>query len=108
MWCGSQLREETGYHAEAVLESSPVIVSDPGMTNANMHLVIVSVVLEDKMEKPKAQLEAGEFIETRVVELSLVQSKLSSHTCSVVESDLDSSIANSKVCVEVLSHSDAK
>lgn len=56
-----------------MLESSPVIVSDPGMTNANMRLVIVSVTLEDKMETPQAHPDAGEFIVTRVVELSQVR-----------------------------------
>jgi len=67
-----QLKEETGYEVDEVLESSPVIVSDPGMTNANMRLVVVSVTLEDKMETPQAHPDAGEFIVTRVLELSQV------------------------------------
>lgn len=46
------------------------------MTNANMQLAVVSVVLEDKMETPEPKLEAGEHIITRVVELNKLQSTL--------------------------------
>lgn len=47
-----------------------------GMTNANMKLVVLSVTLLDKMEKPKAKLEEGEFIVTRVVELNKLNEEL--------------------------------
>jgi ADP-ribose pyrophosphatase len=78
------LEEETGYKADHVLETSPTIVSDPGMkfassaavvhtysgmTNANMKLVTVSVTFEDRLETPKPKLEDGEHIETRVIPL---------------------------------------
>lgn len=46
------------------------------MTNANMQLAVVSVVLEDKMEAPEPKLEAGEHIITRVVELNKLQGAL--------------------------------
>jgi len=46
------------------------------MTNANMKLVILSVVLDDKMETPTPQLEAGEFIVTKVVELAKLKTEL--------------------------------
>lgn len=46
------------------------------MTTANMKFVIVSVTLEDKMETPAAKLAAGEFIVTRVVELSKLNEEL--------------------------------
>ncbi|CED84400.1 Nucleoside diphosphate-sugar hydrolase of the MutT (NUDIX) family [Phaffia rhodozyma] len=80
-----ELNEETGYGksfkkdakpeenaGEAKVRTiSPVIVSDPGMTNANMHLVTIDVFLpEGKIEPPKANLEPGEHIVQRVVELS--------------------------------------
>ena len=48
------------------------------MTNANMKLVVLSVVLDDKMETPAAQLEAGEFIVTKVVELAKLKTELES------------------------------
>ena len=48
------------------------------MTNANMKLVVVSVVLDDKMEKPAAKLEDGEFIVTKVVELAKLKTELES------------------------------
>ena len=46
------------------------------MTNANMKLVVLSVVLEDQMETPAAKLEVGEFIVTKVVELSKLKTEL--------------------------------
>jgi ADP-ribose pyrophosphatase len=46
------------------------------MTNANMKLVVLSVLLDDKMETPVAKLDAGEFIITRVVELSKLNDEL--------------------------------
>ncbi|KAK0445375.1 NUDIX hydrolase domain-like protein [Armillaria borealis] len=71
-----ELEEETGYKADKVIESSSVIVSDPGMTNANMKLVVLNVTLEDVMEHPEANLEAGEFIVKRVVELHKLNRQL--------------------------------
>lgn len=89
-----ELEEETGFKADRVVQSSPIIVSDPGvfrslyikleanqhyslgMTTANMKLVIVSVLLEDNMEVPDAKLDPGEFIVTRVVELAALNSEL--------------------------------
>ncbi|KAF5391783.1 hypothetical protein D9757_001641 [Collybiopsis confluens] len=64
-----ELEEETGYKADSVIESSPVLVSDPGMTNANMKLVVLNVMLENKLEIPDQKLESGEFIVRRVIEL---------------------------------------
>lgn len=85
-----ELEEETGYVAFKVSEVSPTIVSDPGrypfesncylsevlmcrvigMTNANMKLVVLDVLLPDRMETPNQKLESGEFIVRRVVELA--------------------------------------
>ncbi|KAK7466880.1 hypothetical protein VKT23_003943 [Stygiomarasmius scandens] len=64
-----ELREETGYESNEVVESSPVVVPDPGMTNANMKLIILNVYFDDKLETPDQHLDAGEFIVVRVVEL---------------------------------------
>jgi hypothetical protein len=84
------------------LESSPVIVSDPGtlerttmasftliglvlgMTNANMKLVVLNVPLEDQMETPDAKLDAGEFIVKRVVELAKLYDELKGIASSFV------------------------
>ncbi|KAF6764951.1 NUDIX hydrolase domain-like protein [Ephemerocybe angulata] len=71
-----ELEEETGYKADRVLDVSPIIVSDPGMTNANMKLVTVSVWFEDEIQKPEPKLEPGEHIETRVVPLTELHEKL--------------------------------
>jgi len=46
------------------------------MTNANMKLVVLSVVLDDQMETPAANLEVGEFIVTKVVELAKLEAEL--------------------------------
>ena len=46
------------------------------MSNANMILATVDVLLEDKMETPKQHLEPGEHIVTRVVELDKLQAEL--------------------------------
>lgn len=46
------------------------------MTNANMKLVVLSVVLDDQMETPRANLESGEFIVTKVVELAKLKTEL--------------------------------
>jgi len=65
-----ELQEETGYKAKKVLQLSPVIVADPGMTNANMKLVTVDVPFPGDLETYEQKLDAGEFIVKRVVELS--------------------------------------
>ena len=64
-----ELEEETGFKANRVIESSPLLATDPGMTTANMKLAVVDVLLADKLETPEQKLDAGEFIVKRVVEL---------------------------------------
>lgn len=69
-----ELHEETGYgsgkkgegNAE-VGEVSCVLVKDPGMSGANMHLVTVNVNLSEKDEEPEQHLDEGEHIVKRVV-----------------------------------------
>jgi hypothetical protein len=46
------------------------------MTNTNMQFVIVNVDLEGKMEFPEPNLEVGEHIVTKVVELSNLKAEL--------------------------------
>jgi ADP-ribose pyrophosphatase len=120
-----ELREETGYEAKGVLDSSAVIVSDPGpyphsfllllpsapgaridclffyphpaddvlffsfiyddfdfssqlkgMTNANMKLVILDVLLDGEMESPEQNLDDGEAITRYVVEVTKLYKEL--------------------------------
>lgn len=46
------------------------------MTNANMKLVLASVLLGDNLDLPQQKLEAGEFIVPRVVELTKLHEEL--------------------------------
>lgn len=63
-----ELYEETGYkgYTEAC---SPVIMSDPGMTSANMCVSTVRVDLKEgeELAEPKQHLDEGEYIEKRIV-----------------------------------------
>jgi ADP-ribose pyrophosphatase len=71
-----ELEEETGYKADKIIESSPVVVSDPGMTNANMQLVTVEVEVDDHLKMPEPKLDAGEFIVKRVIQISKLNEEL--------------------------------
>lgn len=46
------------------------------MTNANMQLVVISVLLDDKLEIPEPKLDPGEYIVTKIVELSKLSVEL--------------------------------
>lgn len=63
-----ELYEETGYKGTTE-EVSPVIVSDPGMTSANMQISTVEVELseDEDMAEPIQHLDEGEYIEKRIV-----------------------------------------
>ncbi|KAF7971636.1 hypothetical protein HWV62_20668 [Athelia sp. TMB] len=74
-----ELEEETGFKADSVIELSPVVVSDPGMTTANMQLAVLSVTMEDKLDISEAKLEPGEFIVTRIVELAKLNEELKAY-----------------------------
>ncbi|KAF8350925.1 NUDIX hydrolase domain-like protein [Amanita rubescens] len=71
-----ELFEETGYTATRVIESSPILVNDPGMTNANMKLVLLDVTMEDALENPGQHLDVGEHIVKRVVKLQKLEDEL--------------------------------
>ncbi|QIW99900.1 hypothetical protein AMS68_005418 [Peltaster fructicola] len=70
-----ELKEETGYEGK-VVDVSPTIVADPGLTNANMQMVTVEVELGEGDELPEQHLDEGENIERLVVPLSDLYSKL--------------------------------
>ncbi|GAA6025139.1 hypothetical protein JCM11491_000229 [Sporobolomyces phaffii] len=67
-----ELYEETGYGGDAfkgrinVLELGGTVVSDPGMSKANMVLATLQVDLREGDAEPEPHLDAGEHIEVRV------------------------------------------
>jgi ADP-ribose pyrophosphatase len=85
-----ELREETGYVGR-VVDVSPTIVSDPGLTNANMQMVMIEVELGEGEEVPEQHLDEGEHIERRVVVLSELYDtlqKLSKEEGTIVDARL--------------------
>ncbi|KAF1962824.1 hypothetical protein CC80DRAFT_487286 [Byssothecium circinans] len=70
-----ELHEETGYKGK-LKYISPTIVSDPGMSTANMQLATVEVDLKEGDKAPEQQLEDGEFIERVVVPLAELYERL--------------------------------
>ncbi|KAF1822388.1 uncharacterized protein K489DRAFT_381142 [Dissoconium aciculare CBS 342.82] len=70
-----ELKEETGYEGK-VLDCSPTIVADPGLTNANMQMVTIEVNLKEGDEEPEQHLDEGEHIERVVVPLDQLYEKL--------------------------------
>ncbi|KXS10017.1 hypothetical protein M427DRAFT_37940 [Gonapodya prolifera JEL478] len=71
-----ELKEECGYHGK-VVETSSVMFSDPGMSNANMKLVVLEVDLDDGCNaNPHPEFDEGEAIETLVVELRELAGKI--------------------------------
>lgn len=70
-----ELHEETGYQGDSA-EMSPTIVSDPGMSTANMQLAMVKVELKEGDKEPEQALEDGEFIERVVVPLGELYDRL--------------------------------
>jgi len=71
-----ELQEETGYKAEGILDSSAVLANDPGMSTANMKLVVLDVLLNGDMESPDQNLEDGEAIVRRVIEVRNLNKEL--------------------------------
>ena len=65
-----ELAEETGLMGSLVKEH-PVVCSDPGMSNANMRVVEVSVDMDDTSNaSPKQNLDEGEDIRVHMVDAS--------------------------------------
>ncbi|EAQ91589.1 hypothetical protein CHGG_03524 [Chaetomium globosum CBS 148.51] len=61
-----EFKEETGYEC-AVVGVSPVQAADPGLSSANMKMVMVEVRLGEGEELPEQRLEDGEHIQRVVV-----------------------------------------
>jgi ADP-ribose pyrophosphatase len=70
-----ELHEETGYKGKLAF-ISPTIVSDPGLSTANMQLATVEVHLNEGDEEPEQALDDGEFIERVVVPLDELYERL--------------------------------
>ncbi|KAK1833574.1 ADP-ribose pyrophosphatase [Podospora conica] len=71
-----EFREETGYEC-SVVSVSPVQAADPGMSSANMQLVMVEVRLEEgQTGEPVQRLEDGEHIERVVVPMAELYDRL--------------------------------
>ncbi|CAN8105445.1 unnamed protein product [Discula destructiva] len=71
-----EFREETGFEVSRVLSVSPVQAADPGMSNANMQLVMVEVDLPEGGKMPEQRLDDGERIERVVVPLAELYERL--------------------------------
>lgn len=79
-----ELKEETGYTGTRIIKTSPVLISDPGMTSANMRLVTVEVDLDDpRNEVPETKLERGEFVNKLVVDMSSLSQTLEGENASL-------------------------
>lgn len=74
-----ELTEETGYKGKLSFVS-PTIVSDPGMSTANMRLATVEVQLGENDKEPEQQLDDGEFIERVVVPLEELYERLQKYS----------------------------
>jgi len=70
-----ELKEETGYEGRLV-DLSPTIANDPGMSTANMQFAVVEVELREGEAEPEQHLEQGEYIERIVVPLSKLFDKV--------------------------------
>ncbi|KXJ88970.1 ADP-ribose pyrophosphatase [Microdochium bolleyi] len=70
-----EFREETGFDC-TVTSVSPIQAADPGMTNANMQLVMVEVKLGESDALPEQRLEDGERIERVMVPLDDMYDRL--------------------------------
>jgi ADP-ribose pyrophosphatase len=70
-----ELKEETGYEGQLTFVS-PTIVSDPGLSSANMQLATVEVQLNEGDKQPEQVLDDGEFIERVVVPLEELYDRL--------------------------------
>eukprot|EP00123_Amoebidium_parasiticum_P011855 comp20941_c1_seq1/m.27987 comp20941_c1_seq1/g.27987 ORF comp20941_c1_seq1/g.27987 comp20941_c1_seq1/m.27987 type:complete len:215 (-) comp20941_c1_seq1:192-836(-) len=65
-----ELKEETGY-VGTVAQVTPILYNDPGITNANMRMVVVKVNMDSEENKcPVPECDPGEFIETTVVPMT--------------------------------------
>lgn len=71
-----EFKEETGYEVSKVISVSPVQAADPGMSNANMQLVMVEAETPEGGKMPEQRLDDGERIERVVVPLAELYERL--------------------------------
>ncbi|GAA5859736.1 hypothetical protein JCM1840_006431 [Sporobolomyces johnsonii] len=80
-----ELYEETGYGGKEfegrikVVELGGTIVSDPGMSKANMVLATLEVELREGEEEPQPHLDEGEHIEVRVTPVAELYAHLEAY-----------------------------
>ncbi|TDL25131.1 hypothetical protein BD410DRAFT_717928 [Rickenella mellea] len=98
-----ELEEETGFKADKVLESTPILANDPGMSNANMKLIILRVTFPGQLESPEQKLEAGEHIVKRVVELSKLDAEIKEYESKgfVVDARLSHFVVGYKLAEQI-------
>lgn len=85
-----ELKEETGYEGK-VVHCSPTIVSDPGLTQANMQGVTIEINLKEDDPEPEQHLDEGEYIERRVVPIAELYNTLQAFAdekCKIVDARL--------------------
>jgi ADP-ribose pyrophosphatase len=70
-----EMKEETGYEGR-ILSTSPVVSSDPGMTNATLQLVMMEVEIGEEGKMPEQRLDDGELIERVIVPLGELYARL--------------------------------
>ena len=70
-----EMKEETGYEG-TIVDVSPVVSSDPGLTNATLQLVMMEVHLKEGESMPEQRLDDGELIERVVVPLDQLYARL--------------------------------
>ncbi|TIC53552.1 hypothetical protein E3Q03_02105 [Wallemia mellicola] len=74
-----ELREETGYQGDSirVIDESPVVANDPGMSNANMKSVTIVVDdIDENAPPPLQELDDGEHIVRHLVPLKDLHKKI--------------------------------
>ncbi|PWY99167.1 hypothetical protein BCV70DRAFT_201375 [Testicularia cyperi] len=81
-----ELEEETGYGTDKeggkvrIVETTPTMHNDPGLTGANMKLCVVNIHLADDAPEPVAKPEEGEFIEKYLVPVKDLYNELKSES----------------------------
>ncbi|KAF1850437.1 ADP-ribose pyrophosphatase [Cucurbitaria berberidis CBS 394.84] len=70
-----ELREETGYEGK-VISTSPAVAADPGMTSANLCLVMVEIHLNEGDPEPEQHLDEGEDIQRVNIPLAELYERL--------------------------------
>jgi ADP-ribose pyrophosphatase len=78
-----ELREETGFGcsnstdlAPSIVDTSPIIHSDPGMSSANMQTIMVKLSESSTDSLPTQQLEDGEHIDIHFLDVNNLEEEL--------------------------------